>query len=86
MSETTGARALRLECLKLALTRSGAADARPWRAIAEDFHAWIAGEGGQPADAPEAAPRGTQAQTRGQARAASVPPSGRAARPRRDPA
>lgn len=37
-------RTLRLECLKLALARSGADDPRPWRAIADDFHAWASGD------------------------------------------
>lgn len=45
----------RLECLKLALQRTGANDPRPWRVIAEEFYAWTEG---QAAPAPSA--EGTQ--------------------------
>ena len=86
MSDRSEALALRLECLRLALARSGAADARSWRAIADDFHAWVAGEGAAPADAPGAAPSADQAQTRGQARADAAPRRAKAAGPRRGPA
>ncbi len=37
---------LRLECLRLALVRTGANDPRPWRAIAEELYGWLtAGRG-----------------------------------------
>ena len=41
---------IRLECLRLALARSGANDARPWRDIADEFHGWV--DAGQAEEAP----------------------------------
>lgn len=36
--------AVRLECLKLALARTGANDPRPWREIADDLFGWVVGQ------------------------------------------
>jgi hypothetical protein len=46
---------LRLECLRLALGRSGANDPRPWRAIAEELHDWVTAAGEGPLAPPPAA-------------------------------
>ncbi len=53
---------LRLECLRLALGRSGANDPRPWRSIAEELYGWVTAAG--------EAPAALSAPARGKARAA----------------
>lgn len=59
----------RLECLKLALQRAGANDARPWREIADEFTAWVEGQADKAPASPsdEAAGKPTGRQARGSA-------------------